>query len=56
VATITGELRGKDASVAGIFENGSAATEQGRQLFERLRPMLPIVWPNLVTLGKVAVT
>jgi phospholipid/cholesterol/gamma-HCH transport system substrate-binding protein len=46
----------KDASVAGIFENGPAATEQGRQLFERLRPTLPIVLANLVTLGKVAVT
>jgi len=56
LATVTDELRTHDDSVAGLLRSGASATDEGRQLFERLRPTLPIVLANLVSLGTVAVT
>ena len=55
LATITGELRARDASLAGILEQGGSSAAEARQLFERLQPTLPILLANLVSLGDVAV-
>ena len=56
LATITGQLRSHDAAVAGILRNGSAAADQGRQLFQRLQPTLPLLLANLASIGQVALT
>ncbi len=56
LATITNQLRSSDASVAGVLKNGPVAAEQGRELFQRLNPTLPLLLANLVSLGEVAVT
>jgi phospholipid/cholesterol/gamma-HCH transport system substrate-binding protein len=56
LASVTEQLRTQDASVAGFLENGSAAADQGRRLIERLKPSLPVLLANLVTVGQVAVT
>ncbi|OBA70300.1 mammalian cell entry protein [Mycobacterium sp. 1554424.7] len=56
LATITGQLRSSDASLAGVLRNGGAAADQARQLFQRLQPTLPVLLANLVSVGDVAVT
>ncbi|EHB50315.1 virulence factor Mce family protein [Mycolicibacterium rhodesiae JS60] len=55
LATITGELRTRDGAVAGLLHNGPAAADAVRQLFDRLKPTLPILMANLATVGDVAV-
>jgi phospholipid/cholesterol/gamma-HCH transport system substrate-binding protein len=55
LAAITDELRARDASLAGILEQGGSSAAEARQLFERLQPTLPILLANLVSLGDVAV-
>jgi phospholipid/cholesterol/gamma-HCH transport system substrate-binding protein len=55
VAVITEQLRMRDDSLAGLIQNGGPALDEGRQLFERLQPTLPILLANLVSIGKVAV-
>jgi phospholipid/cholesterol/gamma-HCH transport system substrate-binding protein len=56
LATITEGLQARDAAVAHLLEANGRATNEGRQLIERLQPTLPIVLANLVSLGDVAVT
>ncbi|MBE1549595.1 phospholipid/cholesterol/gamma-HCH transport system substrate-binding protein [Mycobacterium sp. OAS707] len=56
VASISNQLAVHDSAVTGILQNGGAAADQGRQLFERLQPTLPLLLANLVSLGQVAVT
>ena len=56
LATITDQLQSQDTAVAGILEKGPGAAEEVRALFDRLRPTLPIVLANLVSIGEVAVT
>jgi phospholipid/cholesterol/gamma-HCH transport system substrate-binding protein len=56
VATITDELKTKDSALAGFIDNGAHAADEGRQLFERLNPTLPVLLANLVSVEQVAVT
>jgi phospholipid/cholesterol/gamma-HCH transport system substrate-binding protein len=56
LASITQQLRDKDAAFAGILQNGPAAAGEVRQLFDRLNPTLPIVLANLVSVDQVALT
>jgi phospholipid/cholesterol/gamma-HCH transport system substrate-binding protein len=55
LATVTGELRDHDNAVAGALAKGGLAADEARQLFDRLRPTVPILMANLVSLGDVAV-
>jgi phospholipid/cholesterol/gamma-HCH transport system substrate-binding protein len=55
LATITGQLQTEDAAVAGVIENGRGATDEVRQLFDRLKPTLPILLANLVNIEEVAI-
>jgi phospholipid/cholesterol/gamma-HCH transport system substrate-binding protein len=55
LAAITGELQAHDSSVDGVLKNGAATAEEGRRLFERLRPTLPLLLANLVSLEQVAI-
>jgi phospholipid/cholesterol/gamma-HCH transport system substrate-binding protein len=56
LATITDEFRTHDTAVTGVLQHGPQASEEARQLFERLQPTLPILLANFVTVGQVAVT
>ncbi|ARV80143.1 MlaD family protein [Mycobacterium sp. 050128] len=56
VAQITAQLRDQDRAVRGILDTGPGAADEARQLLERVRPTLPIVLTNLVSLGQVAIT
>jgi phospholipid/cholesterol/gamma-HCH transport system substrate-binding protein len=56
VATVTTQLQTHDNAVAHVVENGGAAADAVRQLVDRIKPTLPIVLANLVSVGQVAVT
>ncbi|MCX2929889.1 MlaD family protein [Mycobacterium sp. CVI_P3] len=56
MASITTPLQRQDASVTGLIQQGPAAIEQARALFDKLRPTLPILLANLVTIDQVAIT
>lgn len=56
LAQITNQLQLQDESVQGLLVNGPPAADQVRQLFDRVRPTLPILLANLVSLGEVALT
>lgn len=55
LATFSRGLQSSDAGVAAFFQRGSE-TREGQDLIERLKPTLPIVLANLLSLGQVAVT
>ena len=56
LADVTGQLKANDSAVQGVLQKGPGAADQGRGLFDRLQPTLPIVLSNLIGLGEVAVT
>jgi phospholipid/cholesterol/gamma-HCH transport system substrate-binding protein len=56
LANLTNQLRDQDRAVTGLLEKGPVSADEVRQLFERLRPTLPMVLANLVSVGEVAVT
>ncbi|WP_319456944.1 MULTISPECIES: MlaD family protein [unclassified Mycobacterium] len=56
LAAISDQLRDHDDSVAGLIDNGGPAAAEAKQLFDRLKPSLPILLANLAGIGDVAVT
>jgi phospholipid/cholesterol/gamma-HCH transport system substrate-binding protein len=56
LASISSQLQREDTALAGILDRGPGAADEVRALFDRLRPTLPIVLANLVSIGEVAVT
>lgn len=56
LATITDQLQTQDGALAGVLQKGPGAADQARQLFDRLKPTLPVVLANLVSVGQVGVT
>lgn len=56
VATVTTQLQTHDHAVARIIDEGGASADSVRQLVDRVKPTLPIVLANLVSVGQVAVT
>lgn len=56
LATITGELQTQDSAVGNLVHKGGPAVGEVEALFDRLKPTLPIVLANLVSVGQVAVT
>lgn len=55
VANLTNQVRNQDDATAGLLQNGAETAEQARQLIERLKPTLPVLLANLVSVGQVAV-
>jgi len=53
-AEITNELQTRDSSLRGVLRNGPGAAAQARELLDQLRPTLPVLAANLVSLSKVA--
>lgn len=56
LATITRELQVNDTAVAGIIQNGGRTADEARKLIERVKPTLPLLLANLVSIGEVAIT
>jgi phospholipid/cholesterol/gamma-HCH transport system substrate-binding protein len=55
VNSITGQLKAQDTAFADLLNVGGPALEEGRALFDRVAPTLPVLLANLVSLGKIAV-
>lgn len=55
-ATVTTQLRQQDDTIAHVIDDGGAAAESVRQLVDRVRPTLPILLANMVSVGQVALT
>ncbi len=56
LAAITGQLKAQDTAFADLLTQGGSGLEEGRQLFDRIAPTLPLLLANLVSLGQIAVT
>lgn len=54
-AAITGQLKAQDIAFADLLTQGAPALEEGRALFDRVAPALPVLLANLVSLGDIAV-
>ena len=54
-AVLTGQLRAHDTSVANLLTAGPEFTGQARHLIERLKPSVPVLLANLVSLSKIAI-
>lgn len=55
VNSITGQLQAQDAAFADLLTQSGPALEEGRALFDRVAPALPVLLANLVSLGDIAV-
>lgn len=56
LADVTSSLKKHDGELRGVIQNAPAASEEIRELFDRLQPTLPVVLANLVSIAQVAVT
>ena len=56
MASITGQFAAQDAALGELLQAGGPALEEGRALFDRLSPAMPVLLTNLISLGDVAVT
>jgi phospholipid/cholesterol/gamma-HCH transport system substrate-binding protein len=55
LATVTTQVKAQDKAFAEFLDSGAAAADEGRKLFERVEPTLPVLLANLVDVGQVAV-
>jgi phospholipid/cholesterol/gamma-HCH transport system substrate-binding protein len=56
MASITGQVAAQDPAFSDLLRQGAPALDQGRALFDRVAPALPVLLSNLVSLGQIAVT
>ncbi|MDJ0395325.1 MlaD family protein [Rhodococcus sp. G-MC3] len=55
LATFTDQLRASDPDLRAVIEKGPGAAQEANQLFQNLRPTLPLLVANLVSIGEVGV-
>lgn len=56
LASITGQFKAQDAAFAELAQAlGQPTLEEGRALFNRFAPALPVLLANMVSLGEIAV-
>jgi phospholipid/cholesterol/gamma-HCH transport system substrate-binding protein len=55
-ASITGQLKAQDQAFGDLLNVGGPALGEGKALFDRVAPALPVLLANLVSLGDIAVT
>ncbi|WP_431956123.1 MCE family protein [Nocardia lijiangensis] len=53
LATVTDQLRAHDPALTGILRDGPAALQRVTRQFQELKPTLPLVLANLVSVGQV---
>lgn len=56
LASITGQIKAQDAAFADLLKVGAPTLGEGKALFDRVAPALPLMLANLVSLGDIAVT
>lgn len=56
LASITGQLKNRDTQFADLLTAGAPALAEGKALFDRVAPTLPVLLANMVSLGDIAVT
>ncbi len=56
LADITASLQRNDEAVQGVIQRAGPSEEELRALFDRVKPTLPIVLANLVSINPVAIT
>jgi phospholipid/cholesterol/gamma-HCH transport system substrate-binding protein len=56
LADLTRQLQSNDSAVARFLQKAPAAADEGQQLLDRLKPTLPVLLANLVSINKVAIT
>jgi phospholipid/cholesterol/gamma-HCH transport system substrate-binding protein len=56
LASITGQLKAQDTAFADLLNVSGPALGEGKALFDRVAPALPVLLANLVSLGDIAVT
>lgn len=54
-AAIMAQFKAQDAAVRDLLTQGSAGLEEGRALFDRAAPAVPVLMANLVSLGDIGV-
>ena len=55
LATFTDQLRASDPDLRAVIAKGPSAAQEANQLFQDLRPTLPLLVANLVSVGEVGV-
>ena len=56
LAGVTGQVVTDDRQVRTILQTGTGAANQARALLTQVKPTLPVLLANLITIGQVAVT
>ncbi|OBJ51640.1 MCE family protein [Mycobacterium sp. 1423905.2] len=54
-AAITAQFQAQDAALRDLLTEGSSGVEEGRALFDRIAPAVPVLFANLVSLADIAV-
>lgn len=54
MAAITGQLKTQDARFADLLRQGGPALDEGKALFDRVAPALPLLLANMTSLGDIA--
>ncbi|UXA05184.1 MCE family protein [Mycobacterium sp. SMC-2] len=54
-AAIMAQFKAQDAAVRDLLNRGSSGLEEGRALFDRVAPAVPLLMANLVSLGDIGV-
>jgi phospholipid/cholesterol/gamma-HCH transport system substrate-binding protein len=54
-AAIMAQFKAQDAALRDLLTQGTSGLEEGRALFDRVTPTLPVLFANLVSLGDIAV-
>src|ERR1700712_94648 len=55
-ASITNQLKAQDTAFGDLLNQGGPGLDEGRALFDRVAPALPVLLANLTSLGEIAVT
>ena len=55
-ASITGQLQAQNTALAELLKIGQPALSEGKALFDRFAPSLPLLLANMVSLGDIAIT
>lgn len=56
LADVATALKSHDSALSGVLQNGPEAAAEVRRLFDRVKPTLPVLLANLVSVGEVGVT
>jgi phospholipid/cholesterol/gamma-HCH transport system substrate-binding protein len=54
-AAITAQFKAQDAALRDLLTQGKSGLEEGRAVFDRVAPAVPLLFANLVSLGDIAV-